>query len=382
MQPCALTWEKLLNRVTIKDIAQLAGVSHSTVSRSLNDSPLISESTKEKIRVIALEQGFEFNSNARSLSTSKTGTIGIVYPEFMGQFHHTLYADLLINEIRTHLEEDALDSIGTFPYHSRTGESHIQRLVKQRKIDGLLIIHPMVRQEDWDFIENTGIPYVIIHYRPLFLCCDHSNFIFTDNLRGGFIATEALIQAGAGRILCIAIDSSNTEIIERTQGYRAALEQYHLSYQPEDVYLLPCEFDKARDLILELGKHIDPYQGIFVQADLMALGVIEGLKELGLRVPEDIKVVGYDDIELGQYFHPSLTTIHQPHEEQTALACRQLIEMIQGNPGPEPMQQVVEPYIVARESCPVEEKNRQGLQVDKTIKEVKKEGDDVSEETP
>src|SRR6056297_2345992 len=112
--------------VTIKDIARIAGVSHSTVSRSLNDSPLISEVTKSRIKKIAEELNFGFNASARSLSTKKTGTIGIILPDFFDEYGNSLYIGLLMKGIRAGLEQVGFDSINTYPFNRFTNNSNIR----------------------------------------------------------------------------------------------------------------------------------------------------------------------------------------------------------------------------------------------------------------
>src|SRR6056297_3602056 len=152
--------------VTIKDIARIAGVSHSTVSRSLNDSPLISEQTKKRIKKIAAELNFAFNASAQSLSTRRTGTIGIIYPELFDTFGNSLYLGLLVQGLRHGLEKASLDSIGSFPRNHFTGESNIHKLISRRKIDGMIVIHPEVPADVWSYIRNSGLPFVVLHLKP------------------------------------------------------------------------------------------------------------------------------------------------------------------------------------------------------------------------
>lgn len=343
--------KRVVKGVTIKDIARIAGVSHSTVSRSLNDSDLISGDTKARIREIAADMGFEFNASARSLSTHRTGTIGIIYPELFDEFRNSLYADLLISGIRRILERDQLDSLGVFPRNSITGVSNVQRLIKQRKVDGLLLIHSQISVEDWDFIRHADIPHVLLHYRPWAFMPDECDYVFTDNIRGGYLATETLIKAGCRRILCFRVDSRNAEMDDRTEGFRKCMEAYGLPWSDEDILAGDCYFHIGHDGIVGLGEKIREYDGIFAEADLLALGILEALRELGISVPGDMKVVGYDDIELGNYYRPRLTTVHQPRETQTELACRRLVSRLKGAPRFPLMQEVVAPTMVFRESC-------------------------------
>lgn len=337
--------------ITIKDIARIAGVSHSTVSRSLNDSPLISEKTKERIKKIATEHDFAFNSSAQSLSTRRTGTVGIIFPELYDTFGNSLYLGLLVQGLRHGLEKASLDSIGTFPRNHYTGESNIQNLISRKKIDGLLVIHPEISVEDWEAIRKSKLPFVVLHFKPRSYDYSWMNYLFTDHVHGGYMATKELIEAGADSILCLREDSKEIQFIERTEGYKKALEEAGIPFRPEMVLGGDCSFEFGYEAVMAKRKELKQINGIFAEADLVALGAIEALKELGYSVPDDIKVIGYDDTELGKYFRPKLTTVHQPREEHARLACERLISMLESKEGLPVMQKVIKPLMIHRETC-------------------------------
>lgn len=336
--------------ITIKDIAKLAGVSHSTVSRSLNDSPLISDSTKERVKKIAADMDFEFNSSARSLSTSKTGTIGIIYPETYDTFGNTLYLGLLIRAIRGELESAGLDSLGTFPVNHFTGESHIKKLISRKKVDGFLILHSEVSAEDWEYIDKMEVPSVILHFLPRNRDISALNCFFNDNEEGGFIATDHLVKSGCRNILSLTEAEPGQEFGERTRGYKRALESHGLPFKEEDLLKGVCSYEFGYSSIMSLEKErLGQITGVFAQADLIALGVVEGLRERGIKIPEKIRVVGYDDTELGKYLRPRLTTVHQPREELARNACSRLIDILNGdNSGV--VRKVLRPELIIRET--------------------------------
>ena len=336
--------------VTIKDIARIAGVSHSTVSRSLNDSPLISEQTKNRIKKIAAELNFAFNASAQSLSTRKTGTIGIIYPELFDTFGNSLYLGLLVQGLRHGLEKASLDSIGSFPRNHYTAESNIRKLISRKKIDGLLVIHPEIPVEDWEYIQASGIPFVVLHFKPRSFDYSWMNYLFTDHVYGGYMATRVLIDGGCRSILCMREDSDEIQFMERTKGYQQALEEAGIAFDPKMVAGGDCSFDFGFQTVMDRKDQLGSFDGIFAEADLVALGAIEALRELGVKVPEDIRVVGYDDTELGRYFRPKLTTVHQPREEHARLACERLIDMLEEQDMSPTMQKVLKPLMIYRES--------------------------------
>ena len=149
-----MTWEVVIS-VTAKDIAKLAGVSVSTVSRSLNDSPRISLATREKVKRLAAELDFEFDSSARSLSTRRSGTVVLVCPDFLDQFANSLYLNLLIHDIRKGLAARGLDCI-VCEAKGPGGQSNIRRLVLQRKVDGVVLILAATQAEDWGLLKKRG----------------------------------------------------------------------------------------------------------------------------------------------------------------------------------------------------------------------------------
>ncbi|MFW5768762.1 MAG: LacI family DNA-binding transcriptional regulator [Spirochaetota bacterium] len=338
--------------MTIKDLAKLAGVSHSTVSRSLNNSPLISKETKERIKKLAREYHFDLNSSARSLSTRRTGTIGIICSEVYDAQRNSLYIAQLLDLIRINLDAAAYDSIITFPENKSTGESNIRRLITQKKVDGLLLIIPNLAEEDRELIERYSLPHIFLHFK-------HGHFdgpaeyIYTDHFRGGYLAGEHLIRSGRDRIITMTEDLSKTEYFDRTEGFLAALNDNGIEPAEDHILYGEVSFDYGFKSIVDNESVLSGIDGIFAQADIVALGAIEALRELGYRVPEDIGVIGYDDILLGGLFRPRLTTVHQPKEQQANLGVKRLLEIIGDDESPAgtPLRKIVEPVLVVRDSC-------------------------------
>lgn len=338
-------------KVTIKDIAKIAGVNPSTVSRSLNNSNLVSNDTKERIQKIAKEKGFKFNANARNLSTRKTDTIGIIFPEEYEEFSTGLYLGYLMNSIRRVLEKESLDNIVDFPKNRITGKSNIEQLIIKGKVDGLLLINSELTEREVDVIKKSKIPHVFLHSKPKNFSILGMDFIYTDHVVGGYLATKHLIDLGHKNIMTITTnEEGNEEFGERTAGYRDALRKNNIIIDEGLIFKVDTNFRAGYNLIdekLELLEHIT---AIFAQSDIVALGVIEKLKEVGKKIPEDISVVGYDDIKFGEYFSPKLTTIHQPRQKLAKIACERLVELINGKKKEEALQKILKPSLIIRES--------------------------------
>ncbi|MGM0509260.1 MAG: LacI family DNA-binding transcriptional regulator [Fusobacteriota bacterium] len=337
-------------KVTIKDIAKIANVNPSTVSRSLNDSDLVSDKTKEKIKKIAKEKGFEFNASARSLSTKRTDTIGIIFPEEYEEFSAGLYLGYLMKSIRKILERESLDNIVDFPRNRFTGKSNIEQLIVKGKVDGLLLINSELTENEVDKIKKSKIPHVFLHSKPKNFSILKMDFIYTDHVRGGYIATKHLIDLGHKNIMTVSNLEETEEFRERTSGYREALRENNIMIDEGLIFKTDVNFRAGYNLIEENTNLLDHITGIFAQSDMVALGMIEKLKELGKRVPEDISVVGYDNIKFGEYFSPSLTTIHQPRQELAKMACERLIDLINGKKTEKILQKILKPKLLVRDS--------------------------------
>lgn len=333
--------------VTIKDIAALAGVSHPTVSRSLNDSPLIPPETRERIKAIARAQGFELNAMARSLSRGKSSCIAVIYPEYFERPSINLFFSSLLGHVRHVFEREGIDVMVSFPRNLRSGASNIQRLARERKVDGMLIVNNEIEAEDLACLAKTRIPYVFLHKHPTGAGVAAADYFCADHAAGGRLAGEALLSRGRRRLLCVS--AIGEEFDARSSGFEAALTAAGLALSDADTLYGDCSFEYGAGEAA-VRAVLGGYDGVFCQTDLMALGLVRSLVAKGKSVPGDIAVVGYDDIELGAYASPSLTTIRQPLDRITALACERLIALLSGEGGVGPMQLLVAPGLVQRES--------------------------------
>ncbi|SHE60008.1 transcriptional regulator, LacI family [Marinitoga hydrogenitolerans DSM 16785] len=328
--------------VTIKDIAKIAGVSPSTVSRSLNDYPNISQKTKEKIKKIAEELGFEFNEAARSLNKKKTNTIGVIIPQFFddmrGEIFFANFLGKLIKEAQVR------------GYHVRIEyeieKKYIKKMIQSRSVDGLLLMNPEISKEDIEFILEKKFPYIFLHYLSENYIDTNVNYVRTDQEKGGYIATKYLIEKGSRKILTLSGLSINYEFIERTNGYKKAIEEYKIDKE----YILDIDvtFESAKKAIHKNKKLLKEIDAIFAQTDLMALGVIEALNELNIKIPEDISIIGFDNIQIGTYFKPRLTTIEQPIGKLARIGIKKLIELMEKNTN---VKKFIDPKLIIRESA-------------------------------
>lgn len=340
-----------VSALTIKELAKIAGLNHSTVSRSLNDSPLISDETKQRVLKLAEEYNFELNANARGMKTKRTGTIGVIFPVMHNSYRDMQYLGSLMNSLRNIIEENQYDSIITFPKNPKTGKSNIRKLLQQKKVDGLLLVIEDLEDDDWDLLKDSKIPFVSLHFKWKNSIQRQINYVYPDNYHGGYIAAECLINSGARRLVCLADSEGLVEFDERTRGFINAQRDAGITPSAEQIYRGACGFEFGYQFVMRNKSILKDIDGIFAEADMNAIGVIEALKELNVRVPEDIAVVGYDDIDIDLLFKPRLTTVHQPKEKYTEIACRKLVDMIEDENPSGLIQQVIKPELLIRESC-------------------------------
>ncbi|MFP4268412.1 MAG: LacI family DNA-binding transcriptional regulator [Spirochaetaceae bacterium] len=339
-----------INRITMKDIAKIAGTSLSTVSRSLNNHPSISEETRRRIQAIARSYDFEVNMSARSLATSRNSTIGLIYPESLDNEDNFSYAGMLLRNIREILEAAGLDLLISFTTHHATGESNIKRLIRQGKVDGMLLIQPFLDSVDFADLKESGVPYILLHFLPEGLPAGEVNYVYADHVYGGYIATRHLIGLGCGSILCIT--ERERQFRERTEGFRAAHREAGLPVYEQLIHSDDASYEAGYRSIYRYKEELEGIDGIFVQSDIAALGAMEALNELDIHIPEDIPLVGYDDIRMASIIRPRLTTVHQPHREIVQRACTRLVEMLSGASPQPPLQETLPPRLVIRDSAP------------------------------
>lgn len=309
---------------TIRDVAKEAGVGVGTVSRVLNDSPAVSERTREKVLAAIEALDFRPSPVARRLSVGgRSLAIGIVVPfftrpAFVGRLQgieaaiaHSDY-DLILYNVETPEQRDNL----------------FRRIPHERRVDGLIIISLRPSDEAVNYFGRFGVPVVLLD-------AEHPDLtsINIDDVDGGRQAAEHLIELGHQKIAYISDDLDSpfgfVASSERFKGFRQALVEHDIVFR--DDYHQQGEHGRfrAHHLTQELMRLDDPPTAIFAASDTQALGVIEAIRQIGLRVPEDVSVVGYDDIEVAAYM--GLTTINQSLYQTGVEGVNALLKLLEEN---------------------------------------------------
>lgn len=307
-------------RVTLKDVAQLAGVSAVTVSNVLNNRPNVSQGTRARVQAAIEQTGYRVNIAARGLAGGRTNTIGMLLPDMATQYFGEIVRGAG-DEMRSFGMEMLIATA------SDMARERSQMAFLQGITDGMLLILPRTADEVLMAVEKTGIPVVVIDHRGNKIMLPS---VDVDNYNGARVATEYLIRLGHRRIGFVAGPKGYGASSARLRGYKEALLNAKLPFDKKLVaqgdFLQPSGFAAGRQL-LALPR---PPSAIFASNDLMAFGVMEAVKEQALRVPDDVSVVGFDDIPMASQVYPPLTTVRQPLYQMGIAASRMMIAMLRG----------------------------------------------------
>lgn len=309
---------------TLKKIAKRAGVSIATASRVLNDRPSqirISEETKKKVLKIATELDYHPNIFARSLRTRKTGIVGVIVSDITDP-----YFSGIIDGVEKVLNENGYYFLLSSAQNSPQKEEIYLTWLHKSHVDGLLILGGTQRftNNEVKQLVRSGIPIVIVGRRS-----PHPNIssVTVDNFTGGFLATEHFIKLGHRDIVHITTTEPRVDGEERLNGYNSAMEKHGLKDKSriEKGDITAESGYKAMTNILKKGKRPT---AVFAFNDISALGVMRAIRDQGLRVPEDIAVVGFDDIPIAAHFDPPLTTVRQSQEKMGRKGAELLMRAI------------------------------------------------------
>lgn len=330
--------------VQMADVAKLAGVSKSTVSRALANSPLVSQKTKDLILGIAKENNYRLNTAARNFRLKESLTVAVLLPT--AQEADWRLSDPFFLELLGSIAE-AVDQHGHQLLLSRMSPQPgewIEDFIDKRTADGVILIgqgsqHEVLNHlaQDHKAISVWGAKINDYQLYPS---------VGTDNYLGGYRATVHLLEKNRKRILFLGYRDF-PEISQRYEGYRAALAENNISYDKDLLHETGGDTHNAHATIHKVIKSGIKFDAIFAASDLLAMSAISALEANGIDVPRDVSVVGYDDISIAGYFNPPLTTIHQNRSLGGQILVSNLLEAIQGH---KPEAVTLDPQLIIRES--------------------------------
>jgi len=320
-----------MGRVTIKDIATRAGVSRTAVSFAFNQPHRLPEATVQRILEVAEELGYIPNPIARSMSTGHTGVIGILVPQPITE----IIRNPFLSEFLVGVGEACMVSGYNFMLVPPL-EGSVQRAVGRAVVDGFLIIGLEVYKSAVMVLKQRGVPFVLVDGDPV----DEVSVVNVDDEGGAYQAMKYILTAGHRRIAIFSIRSGHNgrfheytgTLKRRMTGYLKALQEFGLEMDGSQVFLRECAstINGGQHGFQKIWKRKHPPTAIVAMSDIIAIGVINAAYEMHARVPDDVSVVGFDDIPFSRIVTPPLTTISQPLCEKGKLATETLIKHIGG----------------------------------------------------
>jgi len=336
-------------KVTIKEIARRAGVSKTSVSFAFNDPSRLSEATLQRILSIAEELGYTPDPIARSMTTKRTGCIGLLVPQPIPDVIRNPFFSEFLEGIGEVCKEAGLSLMLVPPL-----KGSIRRAVNDAAVDGFLTLGLETFRGTMMVLEQRGVPYVMVDSDPT----PGISCVNIDDQGGARAAMAHVLHAGHRRVAILGIKSGKRgrykeyagTLRRRMEGYLAALSEAGLSMRSRDVHLVECDshVNGGREGFQRLCRLKRRPTAIVTMSDIIAIGAMEAARELGVRVPDDVSIVGYDDIPATRWTRPRLTTVHQPIREKGKLAADLLVKLVEG--GTDSNHYVLPTSLVERES--------------------------------
>ncbi len=327
---------------TMKDIAKLAGVSTSTVSHVINKTRFVSEEIADKVNRAAQDLNYAPSALARSLKMNRTKTIGMLVTTSTNPF---------FGEVVKGVERSCYHQGYNLVLCNTEGDSQRMRAsidtLLQKRVDGLLLMCSTLVGERIDIFERyPDIPIVVMDWGPMLFSSDK---IQDNSLQGGYMATKYLIEAGHRDIGCITGPLIKHQAQMRYEGYKRAMNEAGLGFNADWILEGDFECEGGYQCFKQLYERGNLPSALFVCNDMMAMGAINAANELGVNIPDDVSMIGYDDVHIAKFMTPSLTTIHQPKYRLGKAAVEALLKRLQQPDGETQMVQL-EPTLVERSS--------------------------------
>ena len=308
------------SKVTIVEVAEKAGVSLGTVSRVMNNDVHVAPETRERVSTVMREMGYVANRQARGLKGNRTNVIGVLAPDL-----GTGYIGEILHGIDTELGLHQLDLMLFTTHRTAVKEANYVANMVQGMVDGLLVILPRNPADYTGILTSRNFPFVLIDHQGTGNPCPA---VGATNWQGAYNAAEYLIKLGHTRIGFITGSMDLGAAIDRLEGYKSALQVHHIPEDPQLIYegtFFQPDGYAGGSALLDLE---DRPTAIFASNDVMAMGAMDAIRGRGLRIPEDVSIVGFDDIPQAAMVRPALTTVRQPLEQMGRLATQMLIDQL------------------------------------------------------
>jgi LacI family transcriptional regulator len=332
-----------MEEMNLKRIAQIANVDHSTVSRALRGSPVVKPSTRDRILEIARVHNYVPNEIARSLKTKKTRIVGLIVSDIKNPFFTEI-----ISATEAYLARNSYNIILCNTNYSVLKEEKFLDILFSRGVDGIILSPTSLEHLHTEFFNRSQIPSVLLDVKCRNLA---ANSVYVDQELGAFTAIKYLIEKGHKRIAFLAGPETLSSSQQAIKGYMKAHRRLNITPDEDLVYRIPQDYDAAYAATQKLLRKGRKITAIFSLSDFMCIGVYRALQEADLRIPDDIAVLGYDDLTLTRFLKPSLTTVRQPNSEIGNKAAEIVLNNINDRSCWKPQTIVLKPELIIRESA-------------------------------
>ena len=319
-----MTASKKKGEITIYDISRVLNISASTVSRGLNNNPLVRKEVRRKIIRVANDMGYRPNKFASSLRLKRTRTLGVVIPRIDSHFMSTV-----ISGMEKVAKQEGYQLLISQSEESASLEAeNIQALFNSR-VDGFLVsLSSETKNLDhFQYVFSKDIP--ILFFDRVF-CQSNCICVVIDNFKSGYDATKHLIDQGCRKIACVTGSLSRNVYHDRLRGFKQALSDNSIPYDEGLLIVSNLSYSSGEMIVSELMKRESMPDAIFTANDSSAVSTICELKKAGYRIPEDIAVVGFNDDPVAKVVEPNLTTVHYPGREMGEIAASTVIKILEG----------------------------------------------------
>lgn len=334
-----------MSNLTLEDIAKQSGVSRSTVSRVVNNHPNVSEDVRKRVKEVINKTGYQPHAAARTLASQRSWMLGLVLPRSVSSFFADPYFPRLTQGIAQACNQYNY-TLGLFLISTKEDEEAIfPRVSRKGLLDGILLQSDQLGDQLTNQIIQSKIPLVIIG-RPFYN--KNVSYIDVDNVNGAFTAVSHLIRLGYQRIGTITGVSTRTVSLDRKEGYIKALTERGRNI--DESLIVEGDFTEAGGYYAMQQLLPNKPDAVFAASDIMAIGAMRAIREAGLRVPEDIALVGFDDLPLATMPEPRLTTIRQPVYQFGVKAVEILLDLIENGIEP-PRRIIMDTELIIRNSC-------------------------------
>ncbi|SIT09778.1 transcriptional regulator, LacI family [Zobellia uliginosa] len=338
----------MAKKITIYDLAQKLNISPATVSRSLNDHPAISQKTKDKVLSVARETGYRTNKFAANLSKQRSKTIGVIVPKL-----NSIFMSTVLSGIEKIANNFGYNLVISQSLESQEKEKLNAKTLFDSGIDALLVSLAYETENYDHFTTYTDRKIPLLFFDRL---CDLPNCptISIDNEAAGYDATRHLIEKGCKNIVHITGSLRRNVYTDRLEGYKRALYKNKLPVRPENIIESDLNIYKVQEFVAYIKASKHKVDGIFVSNDTFAVNCIKELKKEGFRIPEDIKIIGFNNDPVSEVISPNLSTIEYPGYKMGILAGQSIISHLNGSINIQSADQIIIKHkLIARESTQI-----------------------------